>query len=386
MEDKKWIISEPEFEADVVCPMFRSWPWHGHRRFTYDLIRFVQPSRLVELGTYWGTSFFAFCQAIKDFNLPTQCIAVDSWEGDTHTQKYGQEVFDNFMMISKNSFSKLDIVPLKMLFTEAMEHVENDSVDILHIDGCHDYDAVAEDYNTWLAKLKKNGIVLFHDVADTGNYGSVKFWKDISRKKEHFTFQHSFGLGILFPKGDKIYQCMNENSFEDKMRFYESRSELDLATDKIGYLQKRLEEFQETFNKGEKRIEGFQEAFNKGEKRVEGFQEAFNKGEDMLKNYLEAFKWAEGRIVVSDSIINEKLKGLAEKEAAVIAHKKEIDENCEQMKKHIDKIQYELSSNGTKIIDLQNRLQEALDRIEKTTETIPFKIKRLLSRKATFKD
>ncbi len=148
MEDKKWIISEPEFEADVVCPMFRSWPWHGHRRFAYDLIRFIQPSRLVELGTYWGTSFFAFCQAIKDFNLPTQCIAVDSWEGDKHTQKYGQEVFDNFMMISKNSFSKLDILPLKMLFTEAMERVENDSVDILHIDGCHDYDTVAEDYNT----------------------------------------------------------------------------------------------------------------------------------------------------------------------------------------------------------------------------------------------
>ena len=354
MEEKKWIISEPEFEADVVCPMFRSWPWHGHRRFAYDLIRFIQPSRLVELGTYWGTSFFAFCQAIKDFSLPTQCIAVDSWEGDTHTQKYGQEVFDNFMMISKNSFSKLDIVPLKMLFTEAMEHVENDSVDILHIDGCHDYDAVAEDYNAWLAKLKKNGIVLFHDVADTCSYGSVKFWKDISRKEEHFTFQHSFGLGILFPKGDQIYQCMHENSFSEKMRFYETRSELDLATDKIGYLQKRLEEFQETFNKGEKRLEEF--------------QETFNKGEDMLKDYFKSFKWAEDRIIVSESIINEKLKGLAEKEAVVISHKKEIDEN------------------RTKIIDLENRLQDALDRIEKTTESIPFKIKRLLSGKATLKD
>jgi len=340
MKDKKWIIGEPEFEADVVCPMFRSWPWHGHRRFAYDLIRFLQPSRLVELGTYWGTSFFAFCQAIKDFNLPTQCIAIDSWEGDTCTQKYGQEVFDNFMMISKNSFSKLDIVPLKMLFTEAMEHVENDSVDILHIDGCHDYDAVAEDYNTWLTKLKKNGIVLFHDVADTCSYGSVKFWKDISRKKEHFTFQHSFGLGVLFPKGNQIYQCMHENSFEDKMRFYKSRSKLDLANDKIGYLHKRLEEF----------------------------QEAFNKGEDMLKDYFESFKWAQDRIVDSESIINEKLKSLADKEAVVLSHKKEIDEN------------------RTKIIDLQNRLQDALDKIEKKTESIPLKIKRILCRKINSKD
>ena len=41
-------------------------PWVGHRRFIYDLTRYLEPDRIVELGSYYGCSAFAFLQAVKD--------------------------------------------------------------------------------------------------------------------------------------------------------------------------------------------------------------------------------------------------------------------------------------------------------------------------------
>ncbi|MFQ5454374.1 MAG: class I SAM-dependent methyltransferase, partial [Candidatus Zixiibacteriota bacterium] len=110
MIEKTWEIGEPQFEADQECVKFRIWPWHGHRRFAYDLIRFIKPERIVELGTYWGTSFFAFCQAVKDCNLTTECVAIDTWEGDEHTGKYNSEAFETFCRIKKQLFSGINIL------------------------------------------------------------------------------------------------------------------------------------------------------------------------------------------------------------------------------------------------------------------------------------
>jgi predicted O-methyltransferase YrrM len=245
LTDKRWRISDPIFESEKICFNFRIWPWNGHRRFAYDLVSFIKPSRFVELGTYWGTSFFAFCQAIKDFNLQTEGIAVDTWEGDGHTGPYDPEAFETFSRIQKEIFGKLNIRLLKMTFQNALPLVKDKSVDLLHIDGCHDYEAVKQDYETWLPKLNQNGIVLFHDVADSVNYESVRFWKEISKDLPHMKFQHSWGLGILFPKGNDYYDAMKSDNFDDKLKIYEYRSDLDYALVRIDILKKMMEDRKE---------------------------------------------------------------------------------------------------------------------------------------------
>ncbi len=50
----KWETSSPVYDSDQLSPMLAVSPWAGHRNFAYDLICFVKPRIVVELGTYSG--------------------------------------------------------------------------------------------------------------------------------------------------------------------------------------------------------------------------------------------------------------------------------------------------------------------------------------------
>ena len=225
----RWKMSDPTFEADRLQPWFRSAPWSGHRRFVYDLIRNLEPSLTVELGTHFGVSFFAMCQSMKDHALPGRLVAVDTWEGDEHAGLYGEEVFRSFEEIRSDLFGKAKSEIMRMRFDEAVNNFEDASIDVLHIDGLHTYEATKQDHEMWQSKLKENGIILFHDVAETTGYGTSAYWNEVCDMAPSFSFSHSCGLGVMFPKG--ISQiCADLVDGSSLVReWYELRSRLNLA-------------------------------------------------------------------------------------------------------------------------------------------------------------
>lgn len=172
--------------------------WWGHVAFAHWITSVCKPKVLVELGTENGVSYSAFCDAILYSKIKAAIFAVDTWEGDNQTGSYGDDVYsdlDNYNNERYSDFSKL----LRMTFNKARDLFNNDTVDILHIDGYHTYDAVKWDFDSWLPKLSDRGIVLLHDtnVRHKEDYGVWKFFEELSRKYPCFNFLHSYGLGVV---------------------------------------------------------------------------------------------------------------------------------------------------------------------------------------------
>ncbi len=203
------------------------WPWGGHRGWTYDLVRFMRPGVIAELGVHWGTSLFAFAQAVKDAELESRMIGVDTWAGDGHTGPYGPDVLEAVRTIASTYFAKQRFELLPMTFDEALPRVPDESIDLLHIDGFHTYDAVKHDFDSWLPKLAPNGVVLLHDVADDTGYGSANYWKELLARYPGFNFEHSWGLGVVCPKGAKWMTALRRQGLKDKVQLYTYRAQLE---------------------------------------------------------------------------------------------------------------------------------------------------------------
>jgi hypothetical protein len=171
--------------------------WVGHIPFAYLAVELLKPSCLVELGTHSGNSYLAMCQAVSALDLPAQCFAVDTWQGDSHALQYGEQVYRALRARHDpryGAFSQL----LRMRFDEALAHFDDASVDLLHIDGLHTYDAVKQDFETWLPKLSDRAVVLMHDTAmQEREFGVGRFFDELSSRYPCFSFKHSHGLGIV---------------------------------------------------------------------------------------------------------------------------------------------------------------------------------------------
>ena len=197
----EWKYYTPKFEGDYHFDAIKNSAWSGHLKFAYDLVRFMKPKQIVELGTHHGASFLSFCQAVKDENCSTISFAVDTWKGDRHTGFYEETIYRNLKSDIEKYYPNLAKM-LRMTFDDALNLFTDESIDILHIDGYHTFEAVSHDFKTWLPKVSKNGIILFHDIAVRySDFGVYKLWDMLKSQYPTIQFEHSSGLGILFPKG-----------------------------------------------------------------------------------------------------------------------------------------------------------------------------------------
>jgi hypothetical protein len=169
--------------------------------FVNDLIAALRPSLLVELGTHYGESYFGMCQAVQENSVSSNCYAVDTWQGDPHAGFYDESVFTDVNSYNERyykPFSKL----LRTTFDDARKNFADETIELLHIDGLHTYDAIRHDFDAWFPKVRPGGVVLLHDTAARhADFHVWRLWEEVARQYPHIEFHHSWGLGVLHKPG-----------------------------------------------------------------------------------------------------------------------------------------------------------------------------------------
>ena len=180
--------------------------WAAHLPFGYDLVKALRPRLLVELGTWRGDSFFTFCQAVAESKLPTVCYAVDHWRGDGQA---GEQTGDaQYLEVAAHAAAhyKEFAYLMRTDFGSAAREFTDGSADLVHVDGFHSLEAVTQDFETWLPKLRDGGVMLFHDIMVRSSeahpdFGVWSFWDGLKARHKTWQFVHGFGLGIII-KGE----------------------------------------------------------------------------------------------------------------------------------------------------------------------------------------
>src|SRR5262245_61683500 len=184
------VFAEPE---RVVSPP----SWLDYTPFAFWIVDALRPSTFVELGCQSGNSYASFAQAVRHLGLPTACYGVDTWRGDPHAGFFDESVFEDWSAFHDRRFSTFSPL-IRSTFDEALDHFSDGSIDLLHIDGYHTFEAVSHDFAAWRPKLSESGVVLCHDInVREKDFGAWRLWERVKDEYPSFEFRHGYGLGVL---------------------------------------------------------------------------------------------------------------------------------------------------------------------------------------------
>ena len=312
--ETNWVVSDPRYDADQLNPKLKFAYWEGHRDFAYDLLQFVRPARLVELGSQYGCSLFSFCQAARDFKLDTEIHAVDLWSGDIGAEITGEEVYALVQKTAATYYPEVNLHLFQMCFDDARPNFADNSIDILHIDGGHTFEDVEHDFTTWLPKLKENGIVLFHDVYSPIDQGSCDHWEKTKKEYDcYFDFTHSCGLGILFPKGRYWYDRLEAAGF---FKYYK---DLYFYRSKYKYTQERFDELKGLYEERYRAIEQQSKMIDERDARIAADEKLVAEKDAAIASQTKMIDERDARIAADEKLV-------AEKDAAIASQTKLIEE------------------------------------------------------------
>lgn len=130
-----------------------------------SLIWGVEVKTIVEIGVYNGAN----AQLLRQFFPNAHLYLVDPWvltqeytnkgsPPSTESEDYAR-AYEHVMQIFGGD---KQVTVLRMESLEAASHVP-DGIDLVFIDGNHDYLDVKRDIQTWMPKVRKGGILSGHD-------------------------------------------------------------------------------------------------------------------------------------------------------------------------------------------------------------------------------
>ena len=155
-------------------------------------------SLIVEVGSYCGKSTVVFGLALKQSGrIESRVVAVDPHDGRISTLGGGiaatGPTFDRF----RRNIEAAGVAHLvEPILAQSTEVGWNREIDLLFVDGFHDYDHVAQDFRHFASWIKPSGYAAFHDWAP--HFPGVKrFVNEITRSGEYRLAASAKSLAVL---------------------------------------------------------------------------------------------------------------------------------------------------------------------------------------------
>ena len=193
---KEYVLNLPDDKVEEILgaiPSGWNYPPKSHREFVEWLINRIKPEITVELGVDYGYSSFlmALCQ-----NNPV--YGIDCFDVSVHGPREDDDY--QFVMSVKEKLGLDNLEIIKGYFDDVAKTWDKE-IDLLHIDGLHDYENCKNDCDTWAPLVKEDGVILFHDTVSNPD-GDGLFFSQLEVPKVNFT--NSFGLGVASNNADLI--------------------------------------------------------------------------------------------------------------------------------------------------------------------------------------
>ena len=193
---KEYVLNLPDDKVEEILgaiPSGWNYPPKSHREFVEWLINRIKPEVTVELGVDYGYSSFlmALCQ-----NNPV--YGIDCFDVSVHGPREDDDY--QFVMSVKEKLGLDNLEIIKGYFDDVVKTWDKE-IDLLHIDGLHDYENCKKDCDTWAPLVKEDGVILFHDTVSNPD-GAGLFFSQLEVPKVNFT--NSFGLGVASNNADLI--------------------------------------------------------------------------------------------------------------------------------------------------------------------------------------
>jgi uncharacterized coiled-coil protein SlyX len=251
---------------------------------------------LVELGVHTGHSYNAFCQAVKTLKTATHCYGIDTWKGDQHAGWYGEDIYQNLLQYQLKEYAEFSNL-LRMTFDEGLAYFSYNSIDLLHIDGLHTYEAVKHDFESWLPKMSDKGVILLHDtfVRERG-FGVWRLWEEIASRYPSFNFTHGHGLGIA---------AVGPNVAKDFLDFLHGASE-DSFYRKLFFNLGRQLTLEESVREKEGRIAALNASVREKEGRIAALNASVEEKDTRIASLEESVGEKDGLIAALNASVREK--------------------------------------------------------------------------------
>jgi len=165
----------------------------------------TKPLRYLEIGTHSGVNLISV-EKLYGKHPDSKLFCIDPWEDYPEYSEYKGEmdtIYERFKRHIK-TFGIEDKVVVKRGFSnDQIPTLENDSFDIIYIDGNHNPEFVLEDAVLSFRKLKNHGYMIFDDYGFDGKSGTSKgidaFLKGYGKHLRVLTTKWTtWGLGQVF--------------------------------------------------------------------------------------------------------------------------------------------------------------------------------------------